>query len=69
MVFFGTYTLINFLMICKLVMETIEMKRIICSSACWRAMCDLCWVRKKRVRSEETLIDDQSEDESDGEIL
>ncbi len=56
-------------MICKVVMETIEMKRIICSSACWRAMCDLCWVRKKRVRSEETLIDDQSEDESDGEIL
>ncbi len=69
MAFFGTYTLINLLMVCRVIMESFNWKRLLCSCGC-RAMFDSCCFKKRRVASEASaLLGDDSLDESEGEIL
>jgi hypothetical protein len=69
MAFFGTYTLINLLMVCKAIMETLNWKRLFCSGGC-TAMFSSCCNKKKRVASEASaLLGDEYEHETEGEIL
>ena len=67
--FFGTYTLINLLMVCKAIMESFNWKRLFCFGGCC-SMFGSCCLKKKRVASEASaLLEDEYEDETEGEIL
>jgi hypothetical protein len=67
--FFGTYTLINLLMVCKAIMETFNWKRLLCLGGC-TTMLSSCCNKKRRVASEvSALLADEYEEETEGEIL
>ena len=67
--FFGTYTLINLLMVCKAIMETFNWKRLLCLGGC-TSMLSSCCNKKRRVASEvSALLADEYEEETEGEIL
>jgi hypothetical protein len=69
MAFFGTYTLINLLMVCKAIMESFNWKRLFCFGGC-SAMFGSCCNKKQRVASEASaLLGEEYDQETEGEIL
>jgi hypothetical protein len=69
MAFFGTYTLMNLLMVCKAIMEYFNWKRFFISLGCTGTFGSCC-NKKKRVASEASdLLSDEYDPDTEGEIL